>query len=105
MVKTNVDCLKKAPRCQRILSIPPQISFDPGEIVDAGGKLFSGAAFCEKKLLPLPLADPSAPAVISKREKSTLRHQRINLLPDGRCLYRRGVRLRNHGADFNGTIR
>jgi hypothetical protein len=73
MVKTNGDCLKKAPRCQRILSIPPQISFDPGEIVDAGGKLFSGAAFCEKKLLALPLADPSAPPVISKREKSPAR--------------------------------
>jgi hypothetical protein len=58
------------------------------EIVDAGDRLFSGAAFCDKKLLALPLADPSALSVISKREKSALRHQRINLRPNGRCLRR-----------------
>jgi len=49
---------------------------------------FSGAALCDEKLLTLPLADPGAPPVISKWEKSTLRHERINLRADGRCLCR-----------------
>ncbi len=88
IVKTSADCPREAPRCQRILSTPTQISFDPGEIVDASGRLFSGAALHDEKSLTVPLADPSAPPVIPKWEKSAFRHQRINLRADGRCLCR-----------------
>jgi hypothetical protein len=104
MVKISVDCPKEAPRCQRILSTPPQISFDPDQIMDAGGRFFSGAACCDKKLLALPLADPGAPPVISKWEKSTPRHQRINLRADGRCLSRPKVIVYHEPATVSQQV-
>jgi hypothetical protein len=58
--KMSVDFASEAPRCQRISSITPQITFDPGVI---GG--FSQGALGQD-LFALPLADPSAPSVISK---------------------------------------
>src|SRR6266567_1986909 len=79
IVKTSADCPREAPRCQRILSTPTQISFDPGEIVDASGRLFSGAALHDEKSLTVPLADPSAPPVIPKWQKSTEKPRRILL--------------------------
>jgi hypothetical protein len=48
MVKMSVDFPREAPRCQRILSITPQISFDPDEIADAIAGLFPAAALCDK---------------------------------------------------------
>jgi len=87
MVKMSADFPSEAPRCQRFLSITPQITFDPDEMADAIGGFFFDAAFCDK-LFALPLADPSAPPIISKREEATLGHKCINLRPNGRCLCR-----------------
>jgi hypothetical protein len=48
MVKMSVDFPSEAPRCQRISSETPQISFDPDEIADAIAGLFSVAALWDK---------------------------------------------------------
>lgn len=65
MVKRSVDFASEAPRCQRISSITPQITFDQGVI---GG--FSRGALGQD-LFALPLADPSAPPVMSKFGRET----------------------------------
>src|SRR6201987_6187885 len=91
MVKMSVDCPSEAPRCQRILSITPQISFEPEEIADAISGLFFGAGLCGKKLFAPPLADPGAPTVIAKWTKSTRRDKCINLCPNRGCFRRAEV--------------
>lgn len=48
MVKMSADFPSEAPRCQRISSITPQITFDPNEMSDAIGGSFFDAAFCDK---------------------------------------------------------
>ena len=57
MVKMSVDFASEAPRCQRISSITPQITFDQDVI---GG--FSQGALGQD-LFALPLAHPSAPNI------------------------------------------
>ena len=37
------------------------------------------------ELFALPLADPSAPSVISKRKEPAVGHKGINLRPERRC--------------------
>src|SRR5690348_239015 len=86
MVKTNVDCPREAPPCQRISSMPLQISFIRVRRWTVAADCFPSARLCDKKLLTLPLADPGPPSVISKRAESTLRHERVNLRADGCCL-------------------
>ena len=98
MVKMSADFPSEAPHCQRILSITPQITFDPDEMADAIGGLFSVRLYVRKSFA-LPPADPSAPPVISKREKSTLRDKRINLRPN-----RRGLRRPEVIIDYEPAI-
>ena len=98
MVKMSADFPSEATRCQRFLSITPQITFDPDEMADAIGGLFF-ARRSATKLFALPLADPSAPPVISKREKSTVRDKYINLRPN-----RRGLRRPEVIIDYEPAI-
>jgi hypothetical protein len=65
MVKRSVDFASEAPRCQRISSITPQISFNQGVI----GGFFQGAL--GQDLFALPLADPGTPPIISKFGRET----------------------------------
>src|SRR4029077_5005349 len=87
MVKMSVDFASEAPRCQRFLSITPQITFDPDKMAHGVGGFFSVKRYV-RKLFALPLAHPSAPSVIPKREKSTVRDKCINLRPNRRGLRR-----------------
>src|SRR6266404_5010661 len=103
MVKMSADFPSEAPRCQRFLSITPQITFDPNEMSDAIGGFFSTRRSATK-LFTLPLADPSAPPIISKREEATLRHECINLRPNGRCLCRSEVIVDHEPATVSQQV-
>ena len=63
--KMSADIASEAPRCQRISSITPQITFDQG-VFDG----FSQGALGQDFFAP-PLTDPSAPPVIPKFGRET----------------------------------
>ena len=96
MVKISVDCPREAYRCQRISSTPPQISFDPGEIVDAAGRLFSGAAFCAPapESHALPCRKPKfGSGTTAESMGSILRRKTASLAP---CLLQQNTRSKSH---------
>src|ERR1043166_3565353 len=81
IVKMSVDFPDEAARCQRFLSERAQSCCARG----AEGGL---AAMLYPKSLPLPLADPRAPSVISERNKPPLANKCVNLRAK-RCGFRR----------------
>src|SRR4029077_7217897 len=62
--KMSVDFASEAPRCQRISSITPQITFDQ-RVISGIFRVLWG------KIYSPPLADPSATPVISKFGRET----------------------------------
>jgi hypothetical protein len=93
MVKRSVDFASEAPRCQRISSITPQITFDQGVI---GG--FSQGAL-GKDLFALRLAEASAPLEISKFAEKT---RRILLARDIDAIAPRNDGLGSRRPNYDG---
>src|SRR6266481_373914 len=78
IVKMSVDSPKDAALCQRFLSARAQ--FVPRPEVNAH------RPFARSELFPIPLADPRAPSIVSKRKEPAFAYKGVNLLPKWRCL-------------------
>jgi hypothetical protein len=74
----SVDFPKDAALCQRFLSTKAQ--FVPRPEVNAH------RPFARSELFPIPLADPRAPSIVSKRKEPAFAYKGVNLLPKWRCL-------------------